>query len=537
MNFLVHLDLRDLPNLNYLAVTSINFITLTLLLMVFNHNRFKDGKSRLFGLMAVFILLWVDFAFAARLFGKYLFLSEIFLRIAWIATPFLFYATYLVSVSLVNKKNKYYKYVNFFILGSSIILGILIGFTNCIIEGITFTNSTLDIAYGIFFYPFLLIIFIYMLATICVIFKGRMNAGIKIFLFGIIIFYLANAIFNIILPVFLGVTYLYYIGDYSTIVLLSLTVYSILRHELFDIRVVSAEMLVIFIWFVVILKIIITPNSNFLYIDLVELIILLILGVFLIRSVISEVAQKRKLEELTRKLKELDERKDEFLSIVAHELRAPLTAVKGYVSMILDGDTGGVSDETRDFLFDVTNSNDRMIRLVGNMLDMSRIEENRIVYQISNTHLREILEDVQKEFSFEAKRSELELKLEIPDGLHDFVRVDKDRLHEVISNLISNALKYTEEGSVTIRALNPQNSQTIRVEVTDTGRGIPKDEQKNLFQKFYRGESEKEKSTGTGLGLYVSKLLIESFKGEIGVVSSEGQGSTFWFELPLLPSK
>jgi len=126
--------------------------------------------------------------------------------------------------------------------------------------------------------------------------------------------------------------------------------------------------------------------------------------------------------------------------------------------------------------------------------------------------------------------------LDIPREIVDKVRVDADRAQEVIANLLSNAVKYTDFGSVTVKLGQP-NKDVVRLEVVDTGPGISKPEQKKLFHKYYRVESNIGKTTGSGLGLYISKLLVDRFEGKIGLDSDFGSGSNFWFELPLVKTK
>ena len=125
--------------------------------------------------------------------------------------------------------------------------------------------------------------------------------------------------------------------------------------------------------------------------------------------------------------------------------------------------------------------------------------------------------------------------MEIPTNLKDRVKVDPDRVQEIIGNFLSNAVKYTDKGFVKVKMVQ-SGSDFIRVEVIDSGPGISKEEQNKLFQKFHRVESNVGKTTGTGLGLYICKLLVEKFAGRMGVDSEVGSGSKFWFELPLLTS-
>lgn len=243
---------------------------------------------------------------------------------------------------------------------------------------------------------------------------------------------------------------------------------------------------------------------------------------------------KEKLQKTNNRLKVLDKQKDEFLSMAAHELRAPLTAIKGYVSMVVSEDFGKLPDKAKSYLNDASSVNDRLIRLVNNMLNVSRIEEGRMIYSVGDIHLLDVVKEVYASFRFEAERKKLTFTIESPEGILDKVRVDQDRIHEVVGNFVSNAVKYTENGNIRVKLSNPETGR-VRVEVIDTGPGISAAEQKKLFRKFYRVESEVGKTIGTGLGLYISKLLVEKFKGKMGLVSESGKGSNFWFELPLVP--
>lgn len=242
------------------------------------------------------------------------------------------------------------------------------------------------------------------------------------------------------------------------------------------------------------------------------------------------------LREANSKLKELDKRKDEFISVAAHELRAPLTAVKGYLSMINEGDAGKVSKEVREYLEGALEGAEREIRLVNNMLNVSRIEEGRLVYQMGKCNLATIVKTAFEEFKIEARNKELDFSLNISKNIEDKVFVDQDRIYEVVANFISNAIKYTDKGSIAVTLSQP-DEQNVRFEVKDTGYGMTQDEQNKLFQKFFRAESSAGKVLGTGLGLYITKLLIEKFDGKLGVVSEKGKGSTFWFELPVVSSE
>jgi signal transduction histidine kinase len=532
MNELMNLLVDNFQALNKVAVIIINFIAISLLLTVFNHNKFRDKRSQIFGFIGILMLLWVDYAYLARLVGRSsIDLSKLFLRIAWVATPLLFYFTYSMSIMVIGK-GKEKKIQGRLLLVVALALSIITGFTNIIIEGIKFTNSNLDVVYGKGFYPFLLVIFIFMFLTLAPAYQKKLNKSVEYFLIGVIVFYVANAMFNIFLPVFLGITYFYYIGDYSTIFLLGFTSYAILKHEFLDIKVISTEILTVSIWTVLLVKILVSERITDAIVDIVVLIAMTVFGILLIRSVIREVKQRERLQVLTKRLKQLDDQKDEFISVAAHELRAPMTAIKGYISMILEGDAGEISKEATEFLQEATEGNERLIHLVNNMLNVSRIEEGRLVYQMGVMNLVEVTETVFDEFKHEAEEKGLEFKLQIPKNIEGRVYVDKERIYEVVVNFISNAIKYTSEGVVEVKLIQPVDD-SIRLEVSDTGPGISESDQKKIFKKFFRADSTTGKKVGTGLGLYISKLLIEKFSGKIGFESKLGKGTTFWFELPV----
>ena len=261
-----------------------------------------------------------------------------------------------------------------------------------------------------------------------------------------------------------------------------------------------------------------------------------LLGALLVDILIREVSHKGELSLHKARVDEFDKQKEEFMSMAAHEMRSPLTAVKGYTSMILAGDAGEITSKARSYLGDLDSVTDRLIRLVNNMLNATRLEAGRIVYQMENTNLIKAAQEVYNTFRFEAERKGLECKIEIPDGVKDLIWADPDKIREVMGNLVSNAVKYTQHGQIDIMITNPSEN-TVRFAVSDTGPGISKEEQARIFKKFYRAESTAGKTIGTGLGLYISKLLIENFKGSLGLESESEKGSTFWFDLPISTQK
>jgi signal transduction histidine kinase len=360
----------------------------------------------------------------------------------------------------------------------------------------------------------------------------KLRMQFKYLLIGLLVMFFLIILCNFILAALLGISNFVPLGAVFIFPFIVFTSYAIARHELLNIRIVGTEILTFVLIIVTFIEVVLSSTLGEILFRSGVFIGLVVFGILLVRSVVREVKQREKLAELNEKLKALDKQKDEFVSMAAHELRSPLTAIKGYVSMVVEGDTGDIPEKAREFLADTGAVTDRLIRLVNNMLNVSRIEEGRIVYQMEVTNIIRAVQEIYFSFRIEAERKGIEITLDAPDGLKDEVYVDPDRVREVISNIVSNAVKFTEKGKIEIRISNPKES-SVKVEVIDSGPGISKEEQQKLFQKFYRAESTSGKTFGTGLGLYITRLLVEKFGGKIGLISKPGKGSNFWFELPI----
>ncbi|MDP2631043.1 MAG: ATP-binding protein [Candidatus Uhrbacteria bacterium] len=239
-----------------------------------------------------------------------------------------------------------------------------------------------------------------------------------------------------------------------------------------------------------------------------------------------------KMEQANEHLKELDEAKNEFISIASHQLRTPLTGIKGYLAMIVDGDFGKVPKQQNEILTQVLEASKRMIRLVNLFLNITKIEAGKFTLEKKPTNMAELIQTEINEVITVAEEKGLKVKFQTPKKEVEPIIVDGDKLKDVVLNLVDNAIKYTENGSVTVKL--SQEANGVRVEVHDTGRGIPKEETDKLFSKFVRGEGIAQvQPDGSGLGLYIAKRIVDAHKGDIWVESEGlGKGSTFIFTLP-----
>ncbi|HEY2004660.1 MAG TPA: HAMP domain-containing sensor histidine kinase [Candidatus Saccharimonadia bacterium] len=226
--------------------------------------------------------------------------------------------------------------------------------------------------------------------------------------------------------------------------------------------------------------------------------------------------------ELFRKQKELDQLKDDFISIATHELKAPITLIKGYISMVLEMK---LTKDARDQLQIAFDQTDRLGRLVTDLLDVSRIEQGRTKYNITTVNLPATINPMMANFEIKANDKNLHLSYKPPADLPP-VAADPDRVMEVFTNLIDNAIKYSRTGTVTVSHASAPT--TVTTTVSDTGIGMTPDEQSRLFQRFYRARNDDTKDiAGTGLGLWIIKQYIEHMGGSIQVQSQKGKGTSF----------
>ncbi len=237
------------------------------------------------------------------------------------------------------------------------------------------------------------------------------------------------------------------------------------------------------------------------------------------------------MRDITREV-EADRAKSEFISTVSHELRTPLTSIKGYVDLILLGSVGEISPMQRNFLDVVRANANRLVDLINDLLDISRIETGRIVLNPEPISVLDLLEEVLESARTEIARKSLSLELEVPPDL-PLVHADRKRILQVLNNLVSNAYKYTREGGrVAISARCTDGF--VQVDVADTGVGISEEDQKKLFTRFFRADNPlADEVGGTGLGLAISKSFVEMHGGRMWVQSELNVGSTFSFTLPL----
>lgn len=244
------------------------------------------------------------------------------------------------------------------------------------------------------------------------------------------------------------------------------------------------------------------------------------------------VAKKtHELQESYEKLKDLDNAKDEFISIASHELRTPMTIIRGYASFLLQEKFGKLTNKQREFLTRISENAETLIELVNDMLDLNKLEAGATLPQMRTVDLSVFLPEIAEEFSLLAKERQILFRTEFYSE-DIFVLADPEMLRRVLTNLLGNAFKFTQEkGKITLGA-EKGNRKTIKIFVADNGIGIPKNKQLTIFEKFTQVEDSIQRSgTGTGLGLPIAQQMVEKMGGKLRVKSEIKRGSCFSFTL------
>ena len=315
--------------------------------------------------------------------------------------------------------------------------------------------------------------------------------------------------------------------------------YAVSKHHLLGSKVVGTEVLVSSAVFILLIEVFLSKSLLELIARIIFALLVAAIGVLLIKSVKREVERSKELSQLAQslekaniRLKELDRQKTEFLSIASHQLRTPLSIIKGYLELIKDGAFGKVTKKTVKTLDEMDESNERLVKLVDEFLDITRIEQGRTKYHFDLTSMHELIDSVVKELTDRAAGKKLKIAWKAKKQ-DDMVFMDGEKVRHVVFNFVDNAIKYTPKGTITV--LFEQDGKDAIVRVQDKGFGFNKEDEANFFQKFYRGKNVQGTNVnGTGLGIYVCKKFIEKHDGEVwGHSEGLGKGSEFGFKIPM----
>ena len=531
----------DLSLINQFFVILIVTLDLWLGVWVYFANR-KDKINQSFFLMTIFLSLWIIFCYFGNISTQPkmgLFLAKLaYGAVALFFIPFYFFFSFFL------KEEKRFLMLNKLVLGIFMFLFLFTISTNLMAKDMEFTKwgAIPVLGMGKFFY-FSVIFFLALFITSRLFLNyfgspPKKRLKLQYFLVGLSIFVFTNLIFNVILPFGQKIPQYYYIGNYSAIFLLGFTAYAIVKRELFEIKVVLTSLLVGLIAILLLLDaLVLTENVTFQLLKGAILIIFLYFGYLLIQSVMREIHYRERLQKANKQLKKLDRAKSEFISIASHQLRTPLSVVKGYVSMLSEGTYGSLPPRTKKPVDNVYRANERLIKLVNDLLSLSRIESGKIEIKLEKACLQEIISNLAEDLKTQAHSKNIYLRFDKPKTSLPNILIDEAKIKEVISNLIDNAIKYTAKGGVTITLRKQKfgKQEKAVIEIKDTGLGMTKKEISKIFQSFSRGTAGVKLYTGgAGLGLYIAKKFANMHGGNIKAMSEgKGKGSTFYIELPI----
>ncbi len=333
-------------------------------------------------------------------------------------------------------------------------------------------------------------------------------------------------------------------GPIGMLIFVTLLTYHIVKFKTFHLKVLVSEALVAGLFILIGAQFFfIKVKINFI-LNGISFLGIIILGNNLIKGVKKEIEQREGLEvlrvkleetnmnlaEANDKLKDLDKLKTEFVSLASHQLRSPLTAIKGYASMVIEGDYGEVNKDATGAIKRVFESSQNLSKIVEDLLDVSKIEQGGMKYEMTPFNLADVARDMTKDLSIPAENKGLKLNFKVENEDKCVVNGDKEKIRQVILNFIDNSIKYTKEGEINVSV--KKESHKIIFIVSDMGMGMTPEIKSSLFQKFVRGDGARMNTTGSGLGLYLAKEIVEAHKGRVWV-ESEGpnKGSTFYMEL------
>lgn len=386
---------------------------------------------------------------------------------------------------------------------------------------------------GLFLLSFIILIFKYRRSS------GKEKAQVFYFMLGVIATFSFMAVSTVIFVVILKTSATVFLGPLSSVILMLFIAYAIFKYGLFDIKIIATEALVAFLTIVLISEGFLSGSLVAMLFKFFFAILISMLGISLVKSVRKEIKQKDELSQLADslekanvKLQEADKQKTEFLTMASHQLRTPLSILKGYIELIRDGSYGKISPAIKKVLDDMDTNNEHLVKLVDKLLDITRLEQGRTKYSFTMNNFCHLIDEAVNDLKIKAKEKKLKLLWSCPKKIAD-VYCDQEKMHHVIYNFIDNALKYSEKGSVQV--LLEEKDDGISMRVLDSGIGFDKADENNFFQKFYRGDNVRTIGIeGTGLGLYVCRMFIEAHNGRVWAHSEGlGKGSEFGFWVPI----
>ena len=531
----------DVINITLIITAIINILLSTL---VYFHQRGRNALGSLFSLLALSVGLWSVGMVLFRSADSHESLIAVKLLYAIaILIPALF--VYFARAYVGIRKTVSDTGIKIVLASVTVLMISITFFSNLFLEGVTIPAAGEKIIffgdwyviYAFYFLTFFSLAFLILIKQYKKETSEDEKNRIKILLIGTVISSLFGLMTNLMLP-WLGIFVVNWLGNVTTIIFAVSILYAVMKYQLFNLKIILTEVFSFTILILFFGDLFFAETPTELGAKTLVLVFIAVFNFLLIRSVYREVDIREEAEELAQRLRkanarlrELDRQKSEFVSITSHQLRTPLTAIKGYSSMLLDGSFGKLCKGSIEPVEKIYRSSQRLVGVVEDFLNVTRIEQGRMSYDFRPVDMHHICENVVEELSFGARDKGLDLIFTCgkPGAI---VSADQGKIRQVALNLVDNAVKYTEKGKVEV-CLRDDDPKHVVFEVVDTGIGIPEEFKKRMFEKFSRADnSGAYHANGSGIGLYIVKEIVEAHKGTISVDSKEGKGATFTVTLP-----
>ena len=468
---------------------------------------------------------------------------------AAVVPPFLFLFLYVFSVE--DSQLSKWKLLAFFSPYFAIV-GLLVFYPGFIVsyqESYGETLGKMVFGKGFLLYAFYILAFIFVGVGLLVK-KYRESAGIfktaiRELLIAVGVASVTAVLMSLFSPIFAsGGHDLFWIGHLAVILLIPLTTYILVKYNFWNIKIIATELFISIIVLVLITELFLASSLLDLFIKTVIAMLIIFSSSFLVASVKREIQSKERivrlsqdLDLISKRLKVLDKKKSEFLSIASHHLRDPLTAIKGYASMLSEGSFGDLSRPVLEAIEKIFVSSGHLVTMISDFMDISRIESGDMNYNFKDVDMKKLFLILADEMKQSAEHSHLVFTATVDEGPsedEEYVTVgDEGKLRQVVSNLIDNSIKYTPHGEISMLLYKSPDKKKIIFSLSDTGIGMSELTKEKIFKKFSRAEGvSKVYTEGTGLGLYVAKEIVKKHEGRIWAESKgEGHGSSFYVEL------
>jgi signal transduction histidine kinase len=533
---------------NIFAISALinGIVSITFGILVISKN-WRDRMNQIFFFMTISFAVWSFSYWQWQLSTDYD-TAMMWVRLLSIGSLFIPILFYHWVIKLVNANTLVNKILLWLAYSAAVVI-LLFARTNLFIAGLERKSffqfwPNAGIAYNVYFsyiYVGLILYTVYLLLRSYKTAGDANKKGQILYIIFAVVFGFGGGLSNF--PLWWGINIPPY-GNFLAAAFPFLFGYSILKYKLFNAKTIATEILVFFIAVILLVEATLSTSILEAVLKTGIFIVVSIFGYLLIKSVYREVAQREKIELLAKDLesanqhlRELDKQKTEFISFATHQLRAPITAIKGYSSLIIEGDMGEVSEKVREAVSRVFESSKTMANVIDDYLNVSRIELGSMKYNFEPLDMNTLVNEVAGELKPNIMKEGLKFDYKVVGEGPWTVSADPDKWKQVIANIIDNSVKYTPSGSLSVkleRVPNADGTIPVRFSVTDTGIGIAPEVMPKLFQKFSRADNaNKQNIHGTGLGLFIVREIVNAHHGRVWAESAgEGKGSKFIVELP-----